>query len=436
MKKKALTRGIAAVLSTALLGSALITGCGKSDEKETKTSEGGKISALLIQSQNNDGLQRMFEKLEEEENIKVDAQVIPDDQYLNILQMKQASGELPDIIQYNIPHLYNYLDPETELYDFSDEAWVDELLQPEVSQVDGKQYGFPLKANSGYQCFLYNKDFFEENNLSIPETTEEFDALCQQIKEMGVSPILLASDAWVPQIWMTNGYARALGSDEAAVEMTEAVLNGEKKFSDYPEMAEVIDNLLDIKEKGYFNDDIATLSWDDAWVELSDQKGAMLMGEAFMIPSNQAMFPDTRFGVFNVPLPFDEKDQISISSYTSGFAAGKDSENIEMVKKMFAAFATPDYLNLYFEDAPGLPAFEGVEGGELPEDILELYQKHMDAGTYVTEMNLHWGSIEPVFSEKLWTYYLEALTKGNMDGKAVLDNFQADVEKYLNENAM
>ena len=155
-----------------------------------------------------------------------------------------------------------------------------------------------------------------------------------------------------------------------------------------------------------------------------------------MIPSNQAMFPDTRFGVFNVPLPFDEKDQISISSYTSGFVAGKDSENIEVVKKMFAAFSTPDYLNLYFEEAPGLPAFEGVEGGEMPKDILELYQKHMDAGTYVTEMNLHWGSIEPVFSEKLWTYYLEALTKGNMDGKQVLDNFQADVEKYLKENAM
>lgn len=428
-----IAKRVGILMSAVLLAGSILSGC--SGKESGQAGDGGKISALIIQSQNNDGLQQMFAKLEEEKNITVDAQVVPDDQYLNLLQMKQASGELPDVILYNIPHLYNYLDPETELYDFSDEEWVDDLIQPEVSQVDGKQYGFPLKANSGYQCFLYNKDFFDENKLSIPATTEEFEALCETIKEMDVTPVLLAGDSWVPQIWMTSGYARAMETDAAAEEMTQAILSGEKSFGDYPQMAEVIDYVLSLKDKGYFNDDIATLTWDDAWVELSDQEGAMIMGEAFMIPSNQALFPDTNFGVFNVPLPFDDKDIISVSGYTSGFAANKDSDNIELVKEMFDAFAAPDYLNLYYKDAPGLPAFEGTEGGELPEDILELYQKHVDAGTMATEMNLQWGSIEPVFSEKLWVYYQEALTKGNMDGREVLDRFEKDVKKYLEENA-
>ena len=50
-------------------------------------------------------------------------------------------------------------------------------------------------------------------------------------------------------------------------------------------------------------------------------------------------------------------------------------------------------------------------------------------------MNLSWGAFEPVFYDHLWAYYLEALAKGNTDGKQLLDRFQGDVDKYLRESS-
>ena len=44
----------------------------------------------------------MIQKLEEEENIKIDAQIVPDDESLNMIKMKLNSGECPDIIDYNV----------------------------------------------------------------------------------------------------------------------------------------------------------------------------------------------------------------------------------------------------------------------------------------------------------------------------------------------
>ena len=58
---------------------------------------------MVMQSRNYTGLQKMVAKLAEDENITIDFQVIPDDQFDNILKMKVNSGEAPDIIALQFP---------------------------------------------------------------------------------------------------------------------------------------------------------------------------------------------------------------------------------------------------------------------------------------------------------------------------------------------
>ena len=62
----------------------------------------------------------------------MDLQIVPDDQYNNLLQMKINSGEAPDMIDYNLPAIYGLIDPETYLADLSDEEWVGNLKNPDV----------------------------------------------------------------------------------------------------------------------------------------------------------------------------------------------------------------------------------------------------------------------------------------------------------------
>lgn len=103
------------------------------------------VTALIQQSRNYSGLQKMIEKLEKEENIKIDAQIVPDEESLNMIKMKLNSGECPDIIDYNIPAVYDIIDPESNFADMTGEEWIDRLVILEnVTAKDGKIYGFPF----------------------------------------------------------------------------------------------------------------------------------------------------------------------------------------------------------------------------------------------------------------------------------------------------
>lgn len=420
---------------------ASLVGCGSSDSKNVDSAKksddssalkGAAISAFFDQNQYTPQLQKTLDTLQEDYDFTLDAQVTPADQSQNMLRMKAASGQLPDLVLYNSPHIFNLVDPVKDLYDLSDQEWAGKMLNPEKTQKDGKTYVFPLKAFSGYQSMIYNKDVFEENGIEIPTTPDEFYAVCDKLKVAGVTPILMASETWVPQIWMTSCFARAVGSDEKAQEIADKVFSGEADFSDYPEFAEVIDWVLDLNKKGYMNDDLATLGWDDLWGELADGKGAMVMGEGGMVGLQQGNYPDAHFGVFNVPAPFDEKDILSGALFTNGFVVSKKTQNIDAIEELFALLSSEKYGSMLFEETEaGFPAFDGIDGGNMQDDVRGLYEKHHDNHTMVSEMNYFWSSVEPVLGQQLWIDYCEALAKDNKDGVAIMEKFQQDARKYL-----
>lgn len=74
---------------------------------------------------------------------------------------------------------------------------------------------------------IYNVDVFEQFNLKVPKTVEELDQIVGTLLDNGITPIALPSDNWVPQIWMTSGFSRALGSDEACEEATNKILTNQ-----------------------------------------------------------------------------------------------------------------------------------------------------------------------------------------------------------------
>ena len=133
-------------------------------EATADTGEAVTISAMIQQSRYYDGLQAMIDKLKEEENIIIDVQVVPDAESLNMLKMKLNSGEAPDIIDYNIPAIYDIVDPAKNFADMSNEAWVGRLQIPDnvTCKADGKIYGFPFLSVPGTHGFIYNMEAFEK----------------------------------------------------------------------------------------------------------------------------------------------------------------------------------------------------------------------------------------------------------------------------------
>lgn len=64
---------------------------------------------------------------------------------------------------------------------------------------EGKQFGdglmYTLPFSKSTEVLYYNKTFFEENNLQVPKTWDELEALCAKIKEIDPNSIPLGYDS-------------------------------------------------------------------------------------------------------------------------------------------------------------------------------------------------------------------------------------------------
>lgn len=408
-------------------GSTTEEASGTSDDNGKKVT----ITALVQQSRNFDGLQEMIKKLEEEENIVVDVQVVPDDESLNIIKMKLNSGECPDLIDYNIPAVYDIVDPAGNFADLSDEEWVGKLKIPaNVTADDGKIYGFPFLSVPGVHGFTYNKDVFEQCGITeVPTTWDEFLADCQIIKDNGITPIYMPKDTWVPQILMTDNYAKALGNDKVK-EFSEQIMTNEAKWTDVPEFAEVIDKYLALYEMGYVNDNFTSATYDDAILAIAEGTAAMHFNGDFFAASVLEANPDANIGLFAMSME-DGVDVMTENMSSTGFVVYKNSKNMDTVKKVLNLWATPEYADLYFEGRPGFPAFEDVDGGPVPEYLQDVNEKYIEPGKVIPEFNYSVMALNQLFESSLYIYYVDAPAKGNMNGQQMMEKFQSDFEQYM-----
>lgn len=440
-----------AVGLTCMMGVGLLSGCGSEASgtepagntenagvtQENQSDEKTVITAMVQQSRYYDGLQKMIEKLEKEENIVVDVQVVPDAESLNMIKMKLNSGEAPDIIDYNIPAIYDIVDPASNFADLSDEAWVDQLLIPDnvTYKEDGKIYGFPFLSVPGTHGFIYNKDVFEKAGVTeVPETWEDFLKVCQKIKDSGTTPIFVPKDSWVPQILMTDNFAKVLGA-EGSQEYADKLLNNEMKWTDIPEFAEVIDKYLGLYEQGYVNDNFTSATYDDAIAAVADGSAAMHFNGDFFAASVLEANPEANIGMFAISMK-DGVDVVTENMSSPGFVAYKDSKNLETVKKVFDLWATPEYASMYFEGRPGFPAFEGADGGELPAYLQDINEKYIQTGNVIPEWNFYVMDLNALCESSLYVYYVDAPAKGDKDGGQVLEQFQKDFEQYMKDQGV
>lgn len=434
MKKKRLLAVLMAAAMTFSLaacgsgGSGNASGEGASESGETQT-----ITMLVQQSRNFDGLQEMIKKLEEDENIVIDVQVVPDDESLNMIKMKLNSGECPDLIDYNVPAIYDIVDPAENFADMSDEEWVSKLKIPEnVTADDGKIYGFPFLSVPGVHGFIYNKDVFEQCGITEePTTWEEFLDVCQTIKDNGITPIHMPKDSWVPQVLMTDNFAKALGKD-ATEEFSEKIMTNEMKWTDVPEFAEVIDQYLDLYKKGFINENFASATYDDSILAVAEGTAAMHFNGDFFAASVLEANPDANIGMFAMSMT-DGVDVMTENMSSAGFVAYKNSENLDTVKKVLNLWATPEYANLYFADRPAFPAFEDVDGGPVPEYLQEVNEKFIESGKVIPEFNYYVMDLNALFESTLYVYYVDAPAKGDMDGTQIMEKFQGDFEQYMKD---
>lgn len=204
----------------------------------------------------NDPKNSMFKDLmakyeEENPNVKINMDCILNDQYKEKIRMIVSTDEIPDIFSSWSGSFAQEMIDSGNVMDLTsvfeeDTQWADSIA--EVSKkpftFDGKLMAVPWSQDG--KAFFYNKKIFEENNIEIPKTWEEFIQILDKLKEAGYeTPIVEGlKDNWAilhylgtmnqrmvdPEV-LAKDYAPATGefTDSAYIE----VLNKWKQLTEY-----------------------------------------------------------------------------------------------------------------------------------------------------------------------------------------------------------
>ena len=237
---------------------------------------------------------------------------------------------------------------------------------------------------------------------------------------------------WVSTVYRLD-YPSQATTDPAVLKAdADKILKNETKWSDVPEFAEVLDKYLELYQKGYVNSNFASATYDDAIAAVADGTAAMHFNGDFFASSVLEANPEAKIGMFPVSMK-EGTDVITENMSSAGFVAYKNSENLDVVKKIFDLWSTPEYANLYFADRPAFPAFQDVDGGKVPDYLAEINENYIKEGKAIPEFNYYVMTLNPLFESSLYVYYVDAPAKGTMDGKAVMEKFQKDYEQYMKD---
>lgn len=435
MKKRYAKAAISLAMATVMACSmgTMVSASDNGDGTDYSILEGKTISFMTSQAKFFDAYQTMADAIEADYGCKVEFQVVPDDQYTSMTNLKLSTGEVPDVFEQNYPSQNSTLNVYEYCEDLSDEAWVSRLVNPEMlkDSKDGKMYALPKESSSGYQVVYYNKALLEECGITDPEpqTYDEFLDILKAVKENSdAAPFLQTNkDNWETQIFMTGGIPIALGDN--AKDTYDKLLNNEITWSDIPEATEVLQKYIDLYTEGYVNEDNLSVGYDDAAQIMADGKAAMYLTVDQWATDFSKNHPEVELGSFVIP--FGEKPVLPTGNYVQGLFVPNAGSQVDVAKTFLEVWSLPKYQDMYYAENPGYPAFSDVNGGEATPCVQSIVDKYITTGDYVYELNGQLADANGCFND-LWNFYVEAAA-GEKTAEAVWEDFQSIYEDYMEQ---
>ncbi len=376
MKKKLIS-----MLLTATMASVLFAGCGGSSDTATSTGSseggdgtsaaGGTITIMASQDWIEDSEQELGAKFEEETGIHVDYQILPADQYQDVLLTRLNSGEGPDIFMtqsgFAIETTYKV---QENAVDLSGEPWMDtySVFSAEQTSVDGVNYGMTYYDTTTDYYMIYNKKIMEAAGVtSVPTTFAEFEDACQKVLDSGVTPIYEpVADGWhQTMLWTENGQV----FDKLEPGVIDKLNNNETTFAENENMLTALTQLNDLAQKGYFGDNYLSDEFANAEGYLASGEYCMCFLKPGAISSivandNNAGYTEDDFGIMLLPICDNQYLNVHPTGPTKFIYSG--SPNIDAAKQYLEYISTKDSIQYVIDNASDVENLP-FDAGQTPE---------------------------------------------------------------------
>lgn len=270
--------------------------------------------------------------------------------------LERARNNMDDMYLLN-PDIIQTLGGEGRLLDLSDLDCAKNLREvvKTANTVNGKLVAIPQEVVA-YGLFI-NKDMFEEYELELPETPEEFLECCKVFKENGVETPIGANRWWLETFVFAQAFADMYNGGDTEAEI--ARLNsGETKYSDY--MRAGFEFLKELIDKGYVDAEKAYVSEaiEGEGDDFLAQKTPIVM--AYWGAANtETAYGKTDFDMQVIGFP-SSHGQMPVVTIT-GFGIGTEAEHLEDAKDTLAVILSDEALQVYTETNKVISPSKNVE---------------------------------------------------------------------------
>lgn len=343
----------------------------------------------------------------------------------NLVKTRLATGEMNEIFYYNSGALLQALNPAETLIDLSDQPFMDNIAEsfyPAVSQGDGI-FGVPVGfASAG--GVLYNKAVFEANDLSVPQTWDEFVANNEALLEAGIPPILQTyGDTWTAQLFvLADNYNVAQAYPSFADDYT----GNAAKYADLPEARAGFAHLQEGFESGWFQTDFATARFEAGLGLLANGEVAQYPMLTQVMPTVAANYPDQVDDVGFFALPGADASANGATLWLPlAFYAPTTAEHVDVIMDFFAFVASTDGTDAISSAVtPAGPYL--IQGSTLPDEVLPFVN---DLNGYIESGNAYPALefLSPIKGPNL-EHLCVAVGTGQMTAAEAAANYDQDVE--------
>lgn len=298
--------------------------------------------------------------------------------------------------------------------DFAKRAW----------STDDGQASFCLPMASVIHGFFYNKDIFDELDLDVPATRDEFfDVLAAVKEESDYTPLALGTnDQWESnQIVYTNIGANYWNGEEGRM----ALLNGEAEFTD-PAFVDAWREMArwgDYMGRGY---EAQTYG---------DSQNLFALGRAAIYPAGSwdiAYFNTqalSEFGAFKPPVG-KAGDTCYISDHTDiGIGINAHSENQEAAKAFLNWVASAEFADLFTNKVTGFFSLSNHEVNVKDPVAAEMIGWRQDCESTIRLNAQVMNRGTPNMEQELWVVSSQVLN-GTLSPEAAAERIQSGFAQW------
>ena len=299
----------------------------------------------------------LAKKFEDQTGIHVDYQIIPADQYFNVLKTKLNAGEATDIFggQSGKTDLKLQYDVANNAVDLTGEEWTTRIDPAALDQssLDGKVYGAEIWdiVASNYFVTIYNKDIFSQLGIAVPKTFAEFAAACETIKGAGITPIYEPiADGWHHVLWFPMAGPRF---EEAEPGLADKLNANQATFAGDANLTTGMDQINQLYQAGCFGDNALSDTFADTNKAMASGKYAMTVSPLSTPVAIESDYPDVKassFGFFPIPT-FDNQLQPVHPAGPTKFIYSK-SQHVAEAKQFLDFLMQPENLQYLLDNTP------------------------------------------------------------------------------------